>query len=94
MNSLPKRIVGNRILVLPDKPVEKTHGGIIIPQTANAAVEQGTVVMVSEHILHIAPGDQIVYPAGAGIPHEYEGKTYKYLDGPVKDRTGDVIAII
>lgn len=94
MAKLPKKIVGRKLLVLPDKVTEKTHGGIIIPVTANQLNETGIVAMVSEHILHIAPGDHVVYPKNAGIPEEYDGKLYKFLNGPTNGDPGDVIAII
>lgn len=79
----------DRIVVLPNKPKEKTEGGIIIPAAAQAA-EKGTGVIVA-----VGPGrtledgrrgpmwhdvdTEVRFSVFAGEPHEEDGVEYKIL---------------
>lgn len=94
MNALPKKILGHKILVEPIRQEEKKHGDIIIPSTVNQTNEQANVIMVAEGVVWVNVGDIVVYPKNAGIPQEYGGKQYKYLNGPTSNQAGDIIAII
>lgn len=42
--------IDDRVLILPDEPVETSRGGIIIPDSAKGRAEHGTV-------LAVGPGD-------------------------------------
>lgn len=86
--------LGNKILVLPAKKQEKSHGGLIIPVVVNKDLEEGTILLLSPDVLHVGEGDRILYPAGAGTPITIDNITYKFIAGPVKDAPGDIIAII
>lgn len=86
--------LGNKILVLPEKKQEKSHGGLIIPIVVNKDVEEGTVMLIASDVLHINEGDKILYPSGAGITITIDNVNYKFINGPVKDAPGDIIAII
>ncbi len=86
--------LGNKILVLPLKKGEQVQGGIIIPVVVNKGLEEGIVVTVSPDVIHVNDGDKILYPSGAGILMTIDGTDYKFINGPVKDSPGDIIAIL
>lgn len=91
----PKKIIGNKVLVrLTENGETKTKTGLIIPATVNLGLEQAVVDMISEQVINIAEGEKVLYPAGAGLPCEYDGIQYKYLNGPTADSAGDIWAII
>lgn len=87
-------VLGNRVLIEPKKKKEQTQGGIIIPVTVNQNLEEGKVIKVGDSVINVEPGEDILYPAGAGIPFEFDGKDYKFIDGPTKDSPGNIIAVI
>lgn len=90
----PSRILGNRVFVLVKKREEHVQGGIIIPTTVNQSLETGMIMMKGDQVINVQEGDEIIFPAGAGIPHEIDGKPYRFLDGPTIDAPGHIIAII
>lgn len=85
--------VGSKILVLPDPKKEKTASGIIIPSSINSPLETGKVIAVSDKTTIVKAGDTVLYPPGAGVPHEYDGIKYLYLNGPTAKEAGDLVAI-
>lgn len=89
------KTIGNKILVRPDPPVEKTERGIIIPLANKNPLEEGTVILVSEEVApYLQPGDRILYPKDTGIEQHYDGVRYKFLNGPTATTFSDVWAII
>lgn len=90
----PYFILGNRVLVLPEKQPERKQGGIIIPTVVNPIFEQATVLGLGDQVINIDIGDCVIYPAGTGIPYEIDGVEHKFIDGPTKDTPGNIIAII
>jgi chaperonin GroES len=87
--------VGNKMLVLPDPPQERTERGIIIPITAQGQLEEGTVVLVSQDVsILITEGERVLYPRGSGTEREFDGVKYKFLNGPTLKDQGDIWAVI
>lgn len=94
-NTINVRPVGNKIIVLPDPIKETTVRGIIIPQSVNSQLEEATVIRVSTDVaILLQEGERILYPRSAGVEQEYNGKKYKFLNGPTLKDIGDVWAII
>lgn len=89
---LPKPL-GNKVLVLPEKRQEKSQGGLIIPVVVTKDIQEGSIITASPDVLHVAAGDKILYPTGAGISITIENVEYRFINGPVKDAPGDIIAI-
>lgn len=87
-------VLGNRVLIEPKRKAERTQGSIIIPVNVNQNLEEGKVVGLGDSVINIELGDDILYPAGAGIPFELEGLDYKFIEGPTKDSPGNIIAVI
>lgn len=59
---------GDRIIILPIEKKEEQVGSIIIPGTANADVQYGTVVAIGNEIAHkYNNGDKVIYQAKAGV---------------------------
>jgi len=85
--------LGSKILVAPEKKQERTQNGLIIPVVVNRDLEEGTIIMVSPEVLHLKAGEKILYPATVGVQVLIDGETYKFLNGPIKDHPGDVIAV-
>lgn len=95
-NNKPKiRCVGNKILVRPEPPKERIERGIIIPLANNNPLEEGTVILVSEEVApYVQSGERVLYPKGTGVDQEYDGVSYKFLNGPTVSVMGDIWAII
>jgi chaperonin GroES len=92
---LPKRLLGNRIIVRPDPPSEKSVGGIIIPVTAQGQLEEGTVVAVAADVEELLrPGERVLYPRNGGVEKEIDAVKYKFLTGPTIKEVGDIWAVL
>jgi chaperonin GroES len=83
------RLVGPRILIKPDKPEEKTEGGIIIPDAFQQLTEKATVVAVGSgyrlkkgkrHPVCVEVGDRIVFGKAAGVKVFVEEEAYVILE--------------
>lgn len=84
--------LADRVLISPAEAVEKTVGGIIIPDTAKEKPLQGKVVAVGEgkkdEPMILKEGDNVLYGKYAGTEIEYEGEKYLVM------RQSDVVAIL
>jgi co-chaperonin GroES (HSP10) len=68
-------ILGNAVLILPDKPPEKTAQGLAIPATNKDNTETGTVIDVGPACTGIDRGDRIHFPRKSCSVIEIDGKT-------------------
>ena len=76
--------LGERILVKTEEKVEKTKGGIYIPDTAKEKPQEGKIVAVGKlKESELKVGDTVIFESFAGNEIEVEGK--KYLIMNVKD---------
>lgn len=90
------RPLGDRVLIEPIKPEEKTKGGIFLPDVAQGTPDRGTVVSVgsgrvdgSERIpVEVTEGDVVLYSRYGGTEVEVDGKTLTLL------RESDILAIL
>jgi chaperonin GroES len=93
MNLKPLR---DRIVVEPSASETQTPGGILIPETATDAPEQGTVVAKGPGQYEdgiwvstdITVGDKVMYGKYSGTEIEFENKKYLIL------RASDVMAVM
>jgi chaperonin GroES len=74
MNKQIFKPLGSRIIVRPDKPEEKSAGGIFIPESAQSRIHKGEVVEVGVLSQAIAKGDRIMYAKEAGLEIEVNGE--------------------
>lgn len=91
------QVLGNRILVVPDKMEEKTVGGIILPGQQGQTKTTGMVESVgkgrllqdgSYAPLEVKVGDRILFEKFAGTPLVFDGKDYMIM------AEQDVLAIL
>tara|TARA_B100001167_G_scaffold191010_1_gene159695 strand:- start:2064 stop:2315 length:252 start_codon:yes stop_codon:yes gene_type:complete len=82
------KIIGNRVLVLKDKPKQQTEGGIILPTTRQTN-NTGVVETIGNKVLEIKENDKVMFYIDAGTPMNIDGKDYVLL---TEDR--DVISIL
>jgi len=86
------KVIDDKVLVQRDEEeVEKSPGGIIIPDTAKEKPQKGTVVAVGtdEELKDvIKEGDKIVFGKYTGDELEFEGKKYLVV------QRSDILAII
>jgi len=90
--------LGDRILVKPLEPEEKTKGGIVLPDTAKEKPQEGKVIAVGKGKttedgktipLEIKVGDRILYGKYSGTEiTTKDGEEYLIL------REEDVLAIV
>lgn len=91
-------LVGNRILFQPDDPKEKSDGGILLPQSAQDAPQEGIVVGVGK--AYNDKGEEVKYPVEVGdriLTTMYAGNMNKVkLDGKELKiiEVSDVIGIL
>jgi len=92
LNVLP---MGNKLIVLPDEDKDVTRNGIIISSVIRSQLQEGTVIKVSSDVSElVSPGDRILFPRNAGVEREYDGISYKFINGPTLKEQGDVWAIL
>lgn len=87
-------LLSPKILVRPGQAIERKQGGVIIPLTVNQALEEGTVVLISDGVLVLKNGDSVLYPRGAGVAQEFDGVNYKILNGPTTSEAGEIWAVV
>jgi len=87
--------LGCKIVVQPDPLKEKNIRGIIIPESVQSPLEEGTVILVAKDVEPLLKiGEKILYPRNAGVEKEFDGVKYKILNGPTPREQGDVWAIV
>lgn len=73
------RPLGNRIIIIPDKPKEQTDAGLVIPVSSQQAPRTGVVEKIGEDVKVIKPGDRVVYSEHAGTTIEVDGVKVLYI---------------
>lgn len=82
------RPLNDRILARPVAAVEKTPGGIIIPDTAKEKPMEADVIAVGPgkvwkngllEPMHVAEGDKVLYTKYSGTEIELEGEKLLFL---------------
>jgi len=83
MEKVKINVLANRILVLPDDPVEKTDSGIILSPGAVEKPTRGKVVSVGGGTdiepMVINVGDIVLYGKNVGSKIDIDGKNYLIL---------------
>lgn len=76
--------IGERVLLEPVKKMEKTSGGIYIPQEAQKEKKEGIVLGVGTFrdgtALPLAKGDRVIYGGYSSEDFEIDGKTYLLVE--------------
>ena len=84
--------LADRVLVEPAATVEKSIGGIIIPDTAQDKALTGTVVAVGpgtkDFPISVTVGDKVMFGKHVGTEHTFDGVNYLFM------RESDLIAVI
>lgn len=72
---------GDRVVVSVLKPVEKSAGGIVIPQTAKDAPQEGKIVMVGdgEKVQKFRIGQNVIFSKFSGAEMTIDGENYLIL---------------
>jgi chaperonin GroES len=81
----------DRVLIEPVVEEEKTHSGIIIPDTAKEKPRMGTVIAVGtdEDLQEkIKEGDKVLFAKYGGEDIEADGKEYKII------QRSDILAVV
>jgi chaperonin GroES len=89
--------LGDRVIVKPSDPEEKTKGGIILPDTAKEKPIEGTIVAAGPGKttddgklvkLGVKVGDKVLYGKYSGTEVMVEGEEYLIM------RESDIFAIV
>jgi chaperonin GroES len=89
--------LGDRVMIKPSEELEKTKGGIVLPDTAKEKPQEGKVVAVGEGKktdegkvlpLSVKVGDKILYGKYSGTEITVEGEEYLII------REEDILAVI
>lgn len=88
--------LGDRVLIQPSKELEKTKGGIVLPDTAKEKPQEGKVVAVGAGkktdegktiALSLKAGDKVLYGKYSGTEITVDGEEYLIT------REEDVLAV-
>ncbi|MFO0885407.1 MAG: co-chaperone GroES [Pirellulales bacterium] len=89
--------IGDRVVVRPAEPEQKTAGGIVLPDSAQERPQQGRVLAVGDGRLlenglrsapQIAEGDRVVFLPYSGNEIEVAGEKLLLL------READILAVL
>lgn len=84
--------INDRVVVKAAKAVEKTSGGIILPDTAKEKPQEGKVVAVGPGkdgvAMTVKEGDKVLYGKYAGQEINYKGEDYLIM------REDDILVIL
>jgi chaperonin GroES len=80
--------LAGRVVVRRDEAINKTDGGILLPDTAKEKPRRGTVVAVSEGKwqngvfveTEISEGNVVLFSAFAGTEIEVNGETFSIME--------------
>lgn len=82
----------DRVIVEAAAAEEKTHSGIIIPDTAKEKPQRGTVIAVGtgkkDEPMTVKAGDTVLYGKYSGTEVQIDGKDYLIM------RESDIFAVI
>lgn len=82
----------DRVIVEAAPAEEKTHSGIIIPDTAKEKPQRGTIIAVGggkkDEPMTVKVGDTVLYGKYSGTEVQIEGKDYLIM------RESDIFAVI
>lgn len=77
--------LGDRVLIKPLEALEKTKGGIVLPDTAKEKPQEGKVVAVGKgrlsdsgkvSPLEVKAGDKVLYGKYSGTEISFDGEDY------------------
>ncbi len=92
MSTIKVTPLHDRVIVKRDEAVDKTEGGIIIPDTAKEKPYKGDVIAVGngkkDEPMVVKVGDKVLYAKHAGSEIEIDGTKYLVM------READILAVI
>jgi len=89
--------LSDRVVVKPLEAIEKTKGGIYLPETAKEKPQEGEIVAVGPGKVadngelikpSVKVGDKVLYGKYSGTEVNIEGKEYLFI------RESDILAIV
>ncbi len=80
--------LGDRVVVVREKPVAVTQGGVMIPTTSQDKTDEGFVTAVGPNTEAVNVGDRVVFGKYSGTDVELDGRNVTVM------RESDIIAII
>ncbi len=80
--------LADKIVVERTQAVEKTAGGIVIPDTAKEKPEQGKVISVGQDVKEVKGGDKVLFGKYSPTEVKIDGKEYLLI------KEEDVLAIV
>jgi chaperonin GroES len=76
--------IGERVLIKPDQPLEKTKSGIYIPDSAQEKRKEGDVVAAGTYKdgkdLPLKSGDHILYGGYSSEKIEIDGEDFVFIE--------------
>lgn len=79
--TFPLTPFASMLIIRPDKPEDKTAGGIIVPDSVKERPNKGTVVALGEDLAEkpVKLGDKLYHVKSGGLEFEVEGQIYVQL---------------
>lgn len=60
------RVLGERVLIKPDETMNKTTGGIYLPDESRPIPTEGVVISAGDLVSDIEPGDRVLFSKYGG----------------------------
>lgn len=80
--------LADKIVIERTQAVEKTAGGIVIPDTAKEKPEQGKVISVGKDVKEVKEGNEVLFGKYSPTEVKVDGKEYLLI------KEEDVLAIV
>lgn len=80
MNKVNFKPSENRVLIIANKPADKTESGLAIPTSAQDRIDEGVVAVVGSEVDdNLIEGTRVKYALGTGSPIQIDGVEYLIL---------------
>jgi len=81
-------VLGTKVLIKGKESLDKTEGGIYIPDNAQEKPAEGKIISIGEKVEGITEGDHAYFGKYAGTNVELEGEELIVME------MGDILAIV
>lgn len=72
--------LGDRVVIEPMKPEEKTASGLVIPTTAQTTPQEALVIAIGKDVTDLKVGDRVIYSMYGGTKLDYDNKSFLVMD--------------
>lgn len=76
---VPLTPIFDKVIVEPDDQVERSAGGILLPDNLQPPVRRGTVVAVGTEVKHVSSKQRVAWSADVGVEVSVPSSAKKFV---------------